>query len=219
MTLPKLAIHFTEGGRGDFLASVLLDSWREREQGIALTQPKTNLYYKMHYYERTPYPEYECVKIRIDDNDNINNMMQITYNQFLKSVADRSRMDDYLDHFYLTTRYYKTLNHQEQVAYHEYDYWIDFSCLSDIDFVKGLYLQIRNHDINTKFLDLMLENMSRQISWTTEPELVKLSKLIDFENRNHLMYWVKNFHLHEFMSSNTPEQYLNIQNYKKDGWN
>jgi hypothetical protein len=219
MALPRLAIHFTEGGRGDFLASVLLDSWQTRERGTALKQPNTNLYYKMHYYERTPYPDYECIKIRIDDNDNINNMMQITYNQFQKSVADRSRMEDYLDHFYLTTRYYKTLNYQERVAYHEYDYWIDFSSLGNLEFVKGLYFQIRNRDIPEKALDLIKENMSRQETWHNHQELVKLSQLIEFENQHHLMYWVKNFHLHEFMSSDSPEQYLNIRNYRKDGWN
>jgi hypothetical protein len=218
MTLPRLAIHFTEGGRGDFLASVLLDSWQEREQGKALRQPRTNLYYKMHYYEREPYPEYECIKIRIDDNNNIDNMMQITHNQFQKSVADRSRMDDYLDHFYLTTRYYKTLNHREQVAYHNYDYWIDFSCLSDIEFIKGLYARIRNKDLPDIYLDKILDNMSRQEPWTDHSDLIKLSKLIDFENKNQLMYWVKNFHLHDYMSSSDSSKYLNISNYRKEGW-
>lgn len=218
MSLPHLAIHFTEGARGDFLASVLLDSWEEREGGTALTPPKILNYYKMHHYEKTPYPRYECIKIRIDDNDNIDNMMQITHNQFIKSVADRSKMDDYLDHFYLTTRRYKTLNYQNKVMYHDYNYWIDFSCLSDIDFLIGLYYQIRNTDIGQDFLNLISDNMSRQVSWTDNPDLVKLSKLIDFENRNHLMYWVKSFHLHDFMSSSNPEKYLNIQNYRKDGW-
>jgi hypothetical protein len=90
----------------------------------------------------------------------------------------------------------------------DYNYWLDFASLSDLTFIEEFYLTINSAPIDAKFLQIIAANMQHQLSWKNEPALVKLSKLIDFENRFQLFNWYKNFNADNFSYDD-----LRLKNY------
>lgn len=203
-----LCIHFEPGARGDFLASVLLDSFNERENG-ALKQPH---YLKIHYNfdkeEICKLKKYICV--RIDDNKSIDNLMQIVFNQFLKNPT--SIINGYLDNFYTRVKdcYY---SRREILDPNDYNFWIDFSYINNIEFLKTFYLHIHNREITSSALDRIEQNIQLQLHWKSVPELEILSWLIDFEYKLNLFNWNKTFSIQEYMSHSNPKLLLALDNY------
>jgi hypothetical protein len=205
----KICIHFLGGARGDFLASVLLDTFAERLNG-AVYQPD---YLKIHHdFNEVTIPN-EYTVIRIDDNKSIDNIMQITANGFLKDPV--TMLDDTIDHFY--TRIKDThYNRREIIDLDKYDYWIDFASVNDIDFLKDLYYQFHSQPISNSQLTCIEENISKQIKWQTVSGLQQLSWLIEFEIKFNLLNWCKTFSIQEYMSADNPESLLTIKNYSKE---
>ena len=120
-------------------------------------------------------------------------------------------MDSYVDHFYQFTKDYIETNRQEVVR-DNYDYFLDFSALSDIEFLEDFYLRLRSQPIDDTFLRLIKENIDIQKLWTENNDLKKLSLLIDFENRFNLFKFIKNFSFDEFLSGD-PKEFLKLRNY------
>jgi hypothetical protein len=207
-------IHYAPGARGDFLASILLDSWNLREFGAV----RTPNYYKMHYSVSPWVTEQmfqSSCKIRIDDNNDINNIMQITFNHFLKNQpAVQGVMDDPLDHFYCTTKYMIQQTRLDLPILSEYDYWIDFSYLSDIQFISDFYYLVNRKPIDPDLIKSIEKNINEQVPWTSDPKLCSIALLIDFENRLGLLGRDKNFTLSDLISGD-PKQLLKLQNYSK----
>lgn len=207
----NLCIHFESGARGDFLASVLLDSFNERDNG-ALNQPH---YLKIHknFYkeEKCKLKKYIC--IRIDDNKSINSLMQIVFNQFLKNPT--AIVNGYLDNFYTRVKddYY---SRREILDPNDYNYWIDFSYINNIEFLKTFYLHIHNREITSSAIDKIEQNIQKQLYWKSVPELETLSWLIDFELRCNLLNWNKTFSIEEYLSHCDPKSLLNFSNYSFD---
>jgi|694.fasta_scaffold04653_19 hypothetical protein len=206
----KLLIHFAPGARGDFLSSVLKDNWRPREFG-ALNPPN---YVKIHHINdqsviNNNYSNY--IRIRINCNYNINNIMQIAYNHYLKNtiVLETS----FLDQFFLFIKNFIMSDQSAEIDTTSYNYCIDFSLLSDLKFIEEFYLRIHNIPIDQEFLFLINDNIISQKLWTSETDLLKLSKLVDFEYRNRLFNWKRSFSLDDYLNSSQPDKFIQYQNY------
>ena len=202
MESKNLAIHFGPGARGDFLASVLCDAWTERGSG-ALHSPKN--YKKIHFLPITTMLE-NTTLIRIDANNDINNIMQISFNHMNKNIIELKT--SYIDQFYLYTVDLLKKDAADRMQRIDYDYWLDFASLSDLTFIEEFYLTINSAPIDARFLQIIATNIQSQLSWKNEPALVKLSKLIDFENRFQLFNWYKNFNTDNFSYDD-----LRLKNY------
>ena len=205
----SITIHYTPGARGDFLASLLLDSWMPDGLRLNTAWIKKSKYHKVHWIN-DPAKDLKYTKIRIDDNGVIDNIMQISYNHFNKNTIPNP-LDSYVDHFYQFTKDYIATNRQE-VAHDNYDYFLDFSILSDIEFLEDFYLRLRSQPIDETFLRLIKENIDNQKLWTENNDLKKLSLLIDFENKFNLFKFIKNFSFDEFLSGD-PKEFLKLRNY------
>jgi hypothetical protein len=212
----NLCIHFEPGARGDFLAGILLDNIQERSNG-AVTQSN---YKKIHkdtqgfiVPENKNYNNFNF--IRIDDNHSTNSMMQIVFNQFLKNPVEV--LDDNVDHFYV--RFVTCFSIEKEVINsNSYDYWIDFDNLQNIQFLQDLY---QHYHCDQKCLipqsiELIQNNLNKQVSWKTNQSLRKLSVLIDFEKRFNLFQWNKTFSIQEYMNSDSAQSLLKINNYSRD---
>lgn len=189
----NLTIHFAPGARGDFLASVLTDSWESRGDNGALRQPAQ--YNKIHFLSATEIPP-NSVTIRIDDNNNIDNIMQIAYGHFTKNPVDFKTT--FVDQFYLFVVDMLLRNSSDNIHQIHYDYWIDFSALSDIEFIKMFYFEIRAKPIDEVFASIIDANIKQQKCWKENPELLKLGELINFENKFKLFKHYKNFSIENF---------------------
>jgi hypothetical protein len=207
----NLCIHFEPGARGDFLAGILLDNIQERSNGAV----KQSNYKKIHkdtqgfiVPENKKYNNF----IRIDDNHSTDSMMQIVFNQFLKNPVEM--LDDTVDHFYV--RFVTCFSTEKEVIdSNSYDYWIDFENLQDIQFLQDLYQHYHSNQkcLNPQYIELIQNNLDKQVSWKTNQSLIKLSTLIDFEKRFNLFQWNKTFSIQEYMNSDSTEFLLKINNY------
>lgn len=204
----NLCIHFDPGARGDFLASILLDSFIARDNS-ALKSPN---YRKIHddFHIEKPYLK-KCICIRIDDNKSVDNLMQIVFNHFLKNR--KKAVNECLDDFYEQIKGC----HRRQLKSHpgDYDYWIDFSYLNNVEFLKALYLNIYNREILFPLIDSIEQNIQKQLHWKSNPELEKLSWLIDFELRCNLFDWYKTFSINDYITHLDPKSLLNFSNYSR----
>lgn len=207
-TKNKFCIHFDPGARGDFLGSILTNSFVERQYS-AVSFPG---YLKIHHrFKEHTIPENFTV-IRIDDNRITDSVMQITLNSFEKNPSEL--LEDRIDHFY--TRI-KNVYHElkELIDPEVYDYWIDFRALSDIEFLKDFYYQFNGQAIDETLVEKINNNINKQPNWKSDLELVRLSQLVDFELKFNLMSWSKTFSIQEYMLATQPQALLTIKNYSR----
>ena len=208
----NLCIHFVPGARGDFLGSVLLNSFIERSNG-GLCQP---VYKKIHdHFEQVvaTLDKNKYTFIRIDVNLSINSLMQVILNGFLKNPV--VQLEDYIDHFYTRSIDFFDRN-TEIINPNNYDYWIDFSSLSDINFLEDLYLHYNQYPMDNDLKHCIEQNLKKQVLWQTQPDLEKLSLLIEFEWKFNLFNWCKTFSIQEYMLSNDPKSLLLLKNYSRE---
>ncbi len=210
----NLCIHFEPGARGDFLAGVLLDNIRERGNG-AIHQGDYKKIHKDIEEFIVPANKDYGIFIRIDDNYSTDSMMQIVFNQFLKNPVEM--LDDTIDHFYVRIVTCFSVE-KEVINPSNYDYWVDFENLQDLQFLQDLY---RHYHCDQKFLspqsiELIKNNLDKQVSWKNDQSLIKLSTLIDFEKRFNLFQWNKTFSIQEYMNSDRAQSLLKINNYSRE---
>jgi hypothetical protein len=123
-------------------------------------------------------------------------------------------LDDTVDHFYV--RFVTCFSTEKEVIdSNSYDYWIDFENLQDIQFLQDLYQHYHSNQkcLNPQYIELIQNNLDKQVSWKTNQSLIKLSTLIDFEKRFNLFQWNKTFSIQEYMNSDSTEFLLKINNY------
>ena len=208
----KIFIHYLPGARGDFLASVLLDSFADRGFGALCPPPD---YIKTHHNFSTN----EIIKktkhicIRIDDNKSIDNLMQIMFNSFLKNPTPI--VNNYFDHFYARVIDCVIIK-KESIDTDNYDYWIDFSRVNDFTFLKTLYYHVHNKKMPNNTARCAIDNIRKQQCWRSTYDLEKLSWLIDFERKFNLFNWCKTFSVSEYMDHKNPKLLLNFSNYSVD---
>ena len=217
---PNILIHNWEGARADFLGSILLDRFRESRDGRVSLPGAAPKFIKIHDNQDIAIPEKTQTRviIRVDHNWNLSNIMQIIHNQFRKDNPDPNNppLEDRLDHFYLRTKWWIDAQNNRQINRTHYDYWIDFSALEDLNFLKELYAIIRGTNIPNELLSLMQINLDNQTKWSDDHELIKLSALIDFELKFNLFHWFKKFTLSDYMATSDYVAYLKLQNYSLD---
>ena len=208
----NLCIHFVPGARGDFLGSVLLNSLLERSNG-AVHQP---MYKKIHIqFEQVAdtLDKNKYTFIRIDVNLSIDSLMQVVLNGFLKNPEPQ--LEDFIDHFYTRAIDFFDRN-KEIINPNNYNYWIDFSSLADINFLEDLYLHYNQHPMDVALRNCIEQNLKKQVSWRSQPDLEKLSLLIEFEWKFNLFNWCKTFSIQEYMLSDDPNSLLLLKNYSKE---
>jgi hypothetical protein len=208
----NLCIHFVPGARGDFLGSVLLNNFLERQNGAVYQSNYTKIH-KCFEQVTSEFDKNKYTFIRIDANLSIDNLMQIMLNGFLKNPAPQ--LEDYIDHFYTRAIDFFDRN-TEIINPNNYDYWIDFSRLSDINFLEDLYLHYNQYPMDNDLKHCIEQNLKKQALWQTQPDLKKLSLLIDFEWKFNLFNWCKTFSIQEYMLSNDPKSLLMLTNYSKE---
>jgi hypothetical protein len=217
--------HFTPGARGDFLASVLMDSWCPIDNGAVHNPCYTKLHYlefldqqkHLHKWQVTNFYTDNNIKIRIEHNENINNIMQITYNFCSKCKVDLSAFNNsVLEHRYTWTKNFILKDRQEKHRQIKYDHTIDFSLVNKLDILRQLYRKIHQRELDNDFAEAIQHNINQQQDWTTDPLLVKLSSLIEFELKLDLLTHYKSFDINEFFNSNNSQEFLTLDNYSKN---
>ena len=220
MILPKILIHNWEGARADFLGSVLLDRFNESRDGRVSMPMRTPIFVKMHDIQdiNVPPKSQGRVLIRIDHNGDISNIMQIIHNQFRKNEPDPNNppLTDFVDHFYIRVKEWLDAQNKKQIDRTQYDYWIDFSAVDNLAFIKDLYFSIRGKVIQHNQLIVIQANLDNQTKWQDNPELMKLSHLIAYELKFNLFDWHKKFTLDAFMAADNFTKYLTLQYYSRD---
>lgn len=207
-----IAIHYPPGARGDFLAGLLLDCVQEREN-FAVVQPPPSKYTKIHHVTDFTWLERNHTKIRIDSNLNAVNLIRIAKQHLLKNAKTIPvYLDDELDHI---CRYVHDIIKLDRDCYlhkDRYDYWIDFSYLTDKNFLLDLYASINKTTPEPVLFDLAILNASRQqLELTNEHK--KLAELLEFEIKLNLLNKHRTFTARDFVNSTDPQSLLTIKNY------
>ena len=223
----NLLIHFQPGARGDFLANVLLGKFNSRKN-IAMAQPK---YVKVHHvgfhleFKSIPingiFENYDVIKnfngikIRIDPGFNPVNLMTIEANHLIKNKdIEEFNLDDY-DTMYRAASFFLNNEYdslQKNKKY--YNYWIDFDNLSNIEFLKNLYLEINGYEMQEDLLSKYKENISLQKNYLLDNKFRNLIKVLDFEIKNSCLNKIKYYNLLDNL--NNIEPFLNLDHYEKN---
>jgi hypothetical protein len=205
----NLCIHFQPGARGDFLGSILLNDFVERSNSAVHQSMYTKIHTDFDQIANT-LDRNKYTFIRIDANLSVDNLMQIVFNGFLKNPVPQ--LNDFIDHFY--TRTVDVFDRKKEIINpNNYDYWIDFSNLADINFLEDLYLHYNQFSIDVDLRQRIEQNLKKQISWRSQSELEKLSLLIDFEWKFNLFNYCKTFSIQEYMLCDNPTLLLTFNNY------
>ena len=206
----NLLIHFQPGARGDFLASILLDSWNETLFG-KLSQPK---YKKIHHINHHGYTytwdqlkNFPGIKIHIDAGKNAYNLLLIQLNNFRKNT--RKTTFDLVDYdlmyraacYFVSNEYNEILDHK-----HFFDYWIKFEELYDVNFLKELYYRVTAKILST---ELIVKNLQQQP--IMDNQLRQLVLLLQFEIDNDLILNEKYFNM--LQNLNFLENFLDSKYY------
>lgn len=204
-----LCIHFPPGARGDFLAGVLLDQIIERDN-YAVRQPSN--YKKIHFVEDYSFlSDSNNITIRIDPNNNALNLVEIAYNNITKNkITDP--LDDIWDKIYLYI--VDIINRDKLVINYKtnYDYWIDYSLLNNLQFVEDLYILINKTTPDKVLLQSAIENITKQPSLPDDYK--KLSNLIEFEIKTNLLGSnTRTFTCKEFINTTNFNDFLKLSKY------
>lgn len=212
----ELLIHFQPGARGDFLASVLLDSFVEKETA-ALYGP---VYFKIHHIGIHDSPNslddiifYNGIKIRIDPCNNPASLIEIEANHFIKNHNRKKLTNDDYDVIYTAAARF-LLEEQPTIQKELYQFWIDFQDLKDVEFLKDLYIKVNNQSMENSLLEKIVNNLSKQPDITKDPKLVNLVKLLGFEIENGCVGKTKYFNYLDNLEN--IDKYLDVSNYQKD---
>ena len=227
----RLLIHFEPGARGDFLASVILGTWEDRNS-YAMVQPE---YAKVHYVRANAIAElgqralfqsriiesydsikrFKGLKIRIDPGIDATNLLEIAANHTIKNLNKAEfSIDDYDSMYIKSVEYINIISPEVQKQKRQYDYWIDYRQLSNIDFLKDLYAEVNHKEIDSELLEKIIRNIDNQPKVKQDHLIINLIKLLDFEISNNCLNKVKYFNMLDNLKN--IDDYLNINNYQKD---
>ena len=204
----QLVVHFQPGARGDFLAAVIMEEFQDR--GNSAVKHPSN-YRKVHYdFNIDLYRNH--LRIRIDDNGLIDNLMQIVFNSMYKNPLESYHDTDPMDHFYVRVIDCLSKDSADPAHYH---YWVDFQYVNDLNWLRSYFIHFHGRHPKTEFWNAVQQNVERQLHWRSNPDLEKLSKLIDYERRFNLFDWNKTFNVAEFLQHSDPQTLLHPSNYSR----
>lgn len=213
-----LLIHYQPGARGDFLASVLLGSFVERERNAL----KGTDYKKIHHIELHSNPHrwddvknFNGAKIRIDANNCPDSLVEIEVNHYIKNNVVSVTDINYYDIIYRAIVYH--LNIESSIIHQHkelYTHWIDFQSLKNINFLKKLYYEFNGKDIQHSLLGKIENNINNQINIAQDKKIVNLIKMIDFEMKNN--YLNKTKYYNYLANLDNIDNYLSTEYYQKD---
>ena len=206
-----IIVHFPPGARGDFLGGFLLDNIIERDN-FAVRQPPHG-YKKIHHADNFDFlKDTSAIKIRIDANFTAANYLNIAHNHINKTGPE-VLLDDRLDQHYT---FVKDIVKRDKDVYNYkeyYDYWIDFSALSNFDFLWDLYVLVNKTTPDETLLKSALNNIGRQT--VISKNYKKLVDLLDFEFKFNLLDHYRSFDYNKFVSTTDPKSLLKLNNYSK----
>jgi hypothetical protein len=214
----ELLIHYQPGARGDFLAAVLLDFFVERPNNAL----QSSFYKKIHHIELhnetnnwADIEKFNGVKIRIDANNNPESLIEIEVNHYIKNNVASVTNVNYYDITYKSVVYFLNnelpdINQRKNL----YTCWIDFQNLKDINFLKKLYYELNNKEIQPILLEKITNNIKNQIDITQDIKLMNLVKLLDFEMKNNCWNKIKYFNMLDNLDN--IDNYLDLNQYSKE---
>lgn len=212
----KLLIHFQPGARGDFLASVLLDSFYERNR-FALRQP--SLYRKIHHIELlgehtwNDIEQFNGIKVRIDANSNPVSLVEIAVNNLIKNAPEHKILD-YFSIYMIIVNFLNNEMNNVVERKNLYTHWIDFQSLKDINFLKELYFTFNHKEIQPDLLEKIINNINNQLDISKDIKLMNLAKLLEFELKNNCTNNIKYFNFQENLED--IDKYLDLKYYSNE---
>ena len=214
-----IVMHYPPGARGDFLGGLLLDTIQETKN-FAVATPPPGKYTKIHHCEHWDWlNKPDTIKIRIDSNNNSENLIRIAMQHLLKNTRTQLvYLEDEFDHIYV---YIKDILNRDKECFlhkHKYNYWIDFSYLSDVDFLYELYMQINHTTPDNKLFKNALDNVTKQKTELSTKHK-KLAELLDFEIKLGLLDKCRSFTHTDFIESSDPAKFLKLKNYSNTPFN
>lgn len=209
----KLLIHFQPGARGDFLASILLDSWIEEKNG-KLYQP---FYQKIHHINHHGHmnswdtiKNFKGIKIRIDPGIKAESLLLIELNHLIKNNEISNFTDVNIDTAYRAACYYVRKERSEILLNKNlFDYWVNFDNLYNLEYLKNLYYEINNKHLTEDKVKILEKNIDIQPKLNFEFQ--NLSRLLQFEINNNLLNCEKYFNM--FDNLNQIEKFLDLKYY------
>lgn len=217
-----MLIHYPPGARGDFLASILLNSFNEKKFGGVMSNAQPNKYLKLHsFYDETKIKSFtdienfDGIKIRIDPGLNARSLIEIRANETIKNDKIPDFTIKEYDIMYISSLIFIN-NEYSELQKHKniYDYWIDYNQINNEEFLKELYSKINKKTIDQDLLEKVRQNIKKQRQFNQDNKMNNLIKLLDFEIKNDLLNKVKYFNM--FENIDNIDDFLNINNYQKD---
>jgi hypothetical protein len=214
-----IVMHYPPGARGDFLGGLLLDTIQETNN-FAVASPPPGKYTKIHHCEHWDWlDKSDTIKIRIDSNNNSENLIRIAMQHLLKNTRTQLvYLEDEIDHVYVYIKDILAKDRECVLHKHKYDYWIDFSYLSDLDFLYDLYVQINHTMPDDKLFKNAVDNVAKQKT-ELSPDHKKLAELLDFEIKLNLLNKYRSFTHTDFIASSNAGKFLKLKNYSDISFN
>ena len=78
-----------------------------------------------------------------------------------------------------SVEYINIISPEVQKEKRQYDYWIDYRQLSNIDFLKDLYAEVNHKEINSELLEKIIRNIDNQPKVKQDPLIINLIKLFE----------------------------------------
>jgi hypothetical protein len=189
-------IHYPPGARGDFLASILFDSFKPKDHG-AVTRPVGHKYKNLHVIEDYSFLNLpNIVSIRIAtgvvtngkwNGNSIDPSLQIVWNWMSKMPGHFDRNPHYMtmelpERYYHCARFFLMEDIKSDV--YKYDYRVEYNNLNNIEYLNNLRISIMGTDIREDTQELMVDNLNIQKHWSEcyDGKLIgQVQRLIDSE--------------------------------------
>ena len=189
-------LHYYPGARGDFLASVIFDAFKDGEAG-SVTRPVGYKYKNIHITEDYSFLDApDTINIRIASGVVLNgkwtglsssSVLQICHNWFVKHHRTFGRNPHFItmdtaEQYYHCAHFY--LLDDNNADMHTYNYRVKFDDLSNIDYLNQFRRQIMGANISESSMPAILANLEQQPAWQSSKNssiIEQVRQLIDHE--------------------------------------
>lgn len=211
-----LLILFNPGECGDFLAGLLNENLVVLSNGKCLETK----YVKCHVLNDMIQGQYQhgsFTTILIDHKQNLDSILQITFNHYIKNQQIKlpyiSGKD--LDSIYGTCIDYMFEDYQERKESLKFDYIIDFKDLFNINYLKRLFVEINQRTMPYWLLEKIRQYYQLQLDYKDFPGLCNIKKVLEFELENKLLQFQAIKYYNFEKEIHNIDKFLDIKNYER----
>lgn len=177
MSIKGIYIHYINGARGDFLASILSNT--EKGFKFHLSKKSQISYVKQHHLSQSKFPEFPEVDITnylkiIIIPTTPRCLIEIAYLRMVKKFSDSVSPENLK---WQTHGIYEDIC-TDKKNYNNYDIIVPFKNLFDINYIKDLYYKIHGVGLADDEVTLIKENIDQQPKLEDNSEFINMIALL-----------------------------------------